>query len=54
MVNVTGDRLAALAALAVYLSGTGFLSGFTMHFMPGKTLSNATLIVALYAVSDAV
>jgi len=54
MVNVTGDRLAALAALAVYLSGTGFLSGFTMHFMPGKTLSNTTLIVALWAASEAV
>ena len=54
LVNVTGDRLAALAALAVYLSGTGFLSGFTMHFMPGKTLSNTTLIVALWAASEAV
>jgi hypothetical protein len=54
MVNVTGDRLAGIATLAVYLTGTGFLSGFTMHFMPGKTLSNTTLIVALWAASEAV
>ena len=54
LVNLTGDRLAGIAALAVYLSGTGFLSGFTMHFMPGKTLSNATTIVALWAASEAV
>ena len=54
LLNVTGDRLAGLAALAVYLSATGFLSGFTMHFMPGKSLSNAVLIVALLAVSEAV
>jgi hypothetical protein len=54
LVNLTGDRLAGLSALAVYLSATGFLSGFTMHFMPGKSLSNTVLIVALYAVSEAV
>jgi hypothetical protein len=54
LLNVTGDRLAGLAGLAVYVSATGFLSGFTMHFMPGKTLSNAMLIVALYAASEAV
>lgn len=54
LLNVTGDRLAVLAGLAVYLSATGFLSGFTMHFMPGKTLSNTMLIVALYAASEAV
>lgn len=54
LLNLTGDRLAGLAGLAVYLSATGFLSGFTMHFMPGKTLSNTMLIVALYAASEAV
>jgi hypothetical protein len=54
LLNVTGDRLAGLAGLAVYVSATGFLSGFTMHFMPGKTLSNTMLIVALYAASEAV
>lgn len=53
LLNLTGDRLAGLAGLAVYLSATGFLSGFTMHFMPGKTLSNTMLIVALYAASEA-
>lgn len=54
LLNATGDRLAGLAGLAVYLSATGLLSGFTMHFMPGKTLSNTVLIVALYAASEAV
>ena len=54
LLNVTGDRLAGLAGVAVYLSSIGFLSGFTMHFMPGKTLSNTVLIVALCAASEAV
>jgi len=53
LLNVTADRLAALAAVAVYVSGTGFLSAFTMHFMPGKSLSNLTLIAAFCAASEA-
>jgi hypothetical protein len=52
--HVTADRAAALAGLAVYLSSNGFLSGFTMQFAPGKTLSNAVFILALYATSVAV
>jgi hypothetical protein len=53
LMNVTEDRLATLAGLAVYISAPGFLSGFTMHFMPGKTLSNTALLVALCAASEA-
>jgi hypothetical protein len=49
LMRLTGDRLAALAALAVYLSAPGFLSGFSMAYMPGKTLSNLVYIAALYA-----
>jgi hypothetical protein len=52
LLNLTGDRLAGLASVALYLSGTGFLSGFTMFFMPGKTLSNTILVVTLYAASE--
>src|SRR5437763_3104313 len=51
--NLTGNRIAAWAGLAVYLSSNGFLSGFTMQFAPGKTLSNTIFIAALYAASQA-
>jgi len=49
--NLTGNRVAAWAGIAVYLSSNGFLSGFTMQFAPGKTLSNTIFIVSLYAAS---
>jgi hypothetical protein len=52
-VNLTGDRTAGLAGVAVYITSCGFLSGFTMQFMPGKTLSNAVFMGALYAASVA-
>jgi hypothetical protein len=52
LLNVTGDRLAGLSSLALYWSATGFLSGFTMFFMPGKTLSNLILVLTLYAASE--
>jgi hypothetical protein len=52
LLNVTGDRLAGLSGLALYWSATGFLSGFTMFFMPGKTLSNLILVLTLYAASE--
>ncbi|MGE3913922.1 MAG: hypothetical protein AB7K36_31550, partial [Chloroflexota bacterium] len=54
LVNLTRDRLAGLASVAVYISAVGFLSGFTMWFMPGKTLSNLMLIGALFGASEAV
>ncbi|HZO26493.1 MAG TPA: hypothetical protein VFH48_10945 [Chloroflexota bacterium] len=53
LVSMTGDRLAGLAGLAVYWSATGLLSGFTMNFMPGKTLSNMALIMSLYFAVEA-
>src|SRR4051812_31561105 len=53
MVNLTGDRLATLAAVAVYGTAAGFLSGFTMALLQGKTLSNVVMIVALWLVSEA-
>jgi hypothetical protein len=49
MVRLTADRGAALASVAVYISSAGFLSGFTMALMPGKTLSNLVYIAAFYA-----
>ena len=49
LVRLTDDRLAALAAVAVYMSATGFLSGFTMALMPGKTLTNLVFIGVMYA-----
>jgi hypothetical protein len=54
LLNLTGDRLAGLASVALYVSATGFLSGFTMFFMPGKTLSNTILVLTLYAASECV
>jgi hypothetical protein len=53
LVTLTRDRAAGLAGVAVYISSCGFLSGFTMLFMPGKTLSNAVFLGALYAASVA-
>ena len=49
LMRLTADRLAALASVAVYISSAGFLSGFTMALMPGKTLSNLITVAALYA-----
>jgi hypothetical protein len=49
LTRLTADRLAALAAVAVYMSSNGFLSGFTMALMPGKTLSNLIYVAAFYA-----
>jgi hypothetical protein len=51
--NLTADRLAGLAGVAVYLSSIGFLSGFTMALLQGKTLSNVVFLIALYAASVA-
>ena len=53
LMNLTEDRAASLAGLAVYLSSNGFLSGFSMLFLPGKTLSNLIFVGALYAASVA-
>jgi hypothetical protein len=48
MGRLTADRVSALASIAVYISSTGFLSGFTMALMPGKTLSNLIYVAAFY------
>ena len=48
MVRLTANWVAALASVAVYVSSAGFLSGFTMALMPGKTLSNLVYIAAFY------
>jgi hypothetical protein len=48
IMRLTADRMAALVSVAVYISSTGFLSGFTMALMPGKTLSNLVYIAAFY------
>src|SRR5262249_1951906 len=54
LMNVTRDRAASLGGLAVYLSSLGFLSAFTMLFLPGKSLTNTIFIGALLAGSVAV
>jgi hypothetical protein len=54
MLNLTGKRLAGLASAALFVSAIGFLSAFSMQFMPGKPLSSTALIMSLYAVSEAV
>lgn len=54
LLNMTGSRLAGLAAVALFVSAIGFLSAFSMQFMPGKPLSSTALILSLYAVSEAV
>ena len=51
---LTRDRIAALAGLAVYVSAIGFLCGFTMASLPGKSLSNAFYILAFYFAARAV
>jgi hypothetical protein len=40
IINLTGDRTAAVASLAVYGTATGFLSGFTIGLLQGKVLAN--------------
>src|SRR5207302_6372401 len=47
----TGDPPAALLATCVYVTNTGFLSAFTMSFMPGKPLSVVTIVLAVWAMS---
>jgi len=49
--NLTGSRGAALAAVAVYVTSVGFLSGFAMSLLQGKALSHVALIVLLYLMS---
>ncbi len=51
MRNLTRDRQAAWLALAVYLSSVGFLSGFTLAWQAGKSLSNVLYIAALFLAS---
>jgi len=51
MRNLTLDSAAAWVATTVYLTATGFLSGFTMGLLQGKALVNVALIVALYGTS---
>ena len=54
LVLLTGDRVAAVAGLAVYVSAIGFLCGFTMSSLPGKSLSNTFYIAAFYFAARAV
>ena len=51
MLNLTRDKQAAWLTLTVYLSSVGFLSGFSVAFMPSKPLSNVVYILALYLAS---
>lgn len=51
MRNLGGDRIAAIVASAVFLTTTGFQSGLTMLFIPGKSLVTVALLVAMYALS---
>lgn len=53
LVNLTADRGAALASVAVFITANGFLSGFTMGLLQGKTFSNVVLLAALWAASEA-
>ena len=48
LVEFTGDRQSSWLAVLVYVASTGFLSGVTMLFMPGKPLTNVLFIAALY------
>ncbi len=49
--NLGLSREAATAALIVYITSAGFLSGFSMIFFPAKALTNALLITSLYLTS---
>jgi hypothetical protein len=49
--NLGGDRIASTIAVAIYLSSTGFLSGISMAFIPGKALTSVVLIMAMYFLS---
>lgn len=49
--NLTNSLFAGLAAVAVYMTSVGFLSGFTMGLLQGKALSNVAYITALYLAS---
>lgn len=50
--NMTDSMHAALAAVAVYTTTTGFLSGMTMVLLQGKNLSNVVLILCIYLGSE--
>jgi len=50
--NLKCDLAAATAGVAVYVSSTGFLSGLTMAFIPGKGLTTVALIMAMYFLSE--
>jgi hypothetical protein len=50
--NLTESTQAALAATAVYITTTGFLSGITMVLLQGKNLSNVILILCIYLASE--
>jgi hypothetical protein len=50
--NLGGDRTASTAGVAVYMSSIGFLSGFSMAFIPGKSLVTVSLIIAMYLLSS--
>jgi hypothetical protein len=52
--NLTQDRRAAFAAVLVYASTTGFLSGLTMILLQGKNLSNVAVILCVYFASQIV
>ena len=43
---------ASLLAIAVYMTSTGFLSGFSMFFMPGKPLSMFLMLLLAYLALD--
>src|SRR5262249_43793056 len=51
LMNLTKDRVAALAGLLVYMTSIGFLSGFAMPLIPGKPLTNVIFLATLYVLS---
>jgi hypothetical protein len=46
--DLLGDRAAAALAVLVYVTSTGFLSGFTMLFTPGKPLSGPLFVLVIW------
>jgi hypothetical protein len=48
LVGFLGDRLAAALAVLLYVTSTGFLSGITMFFMPGKPLSGLVFLLVIW------
>jgi len=51
MKTLTESRGAALAAVVVYVTSVGFLSGFSMSLLQGKALSHVALLLVLYLMS---